>query len=587
MKTVQNKSLGVSDVGRSSGKRTILVRFKIVLCLVFLILAIGNQKILGQGVGISEIPITPDASSILELKSSLRGFLAPRMTTAERLAVSSPATGLLVYDTTTKSFWYYDGGWKAFASGAWGTSNQLLGMNNAGDANEYKTLFGSINIVVTHAPGSITLNTIQDITTASSPTFAGLTLTSPLTVPNGGTGLTTFGGANTILYTSAADNLAWVSPSIAAGQFLQTNTAGSAPTWKSVLDVTNGGTGQSSPLIPGGVLYGSTATAAGVTAAGNTGQMLRSTGLGMPIWSTPTYPNSATLGKIMIGDGTNWVETNTTYPISTTINQLLYSPSNNTITGLPTLNNGVLVTDVTGVPQWALKTIFTSSALTDGHIYVGNASSVATDVAMSGDASIINTGAVTVGRINGATLGTTTATNNNILVANGTQWNSVPTSGDVTIDNTGLTTIGTGAVTSGKILDGTIVNADVSNIAAIDFSKLANLPSANILVGSAGNVATATAVSGDATISNTGVVTVGRINGSPLGITTATNNNILVADGSQWNSVAMSNDATISNAGALTLVNTGVSAGPYGSSTEVGTFTVDSKGRLTAAANVT
>jgi hypothetical protein len=293
----------------------------------------------------------------------------------------------------------------------------------------------------------------------------------------------------------------------------------------------------------------------------------------MPVWSNPTYPNSATLGKIMRGDGTNWLETNTTYPNSTTINQLLYSPSNNTISGLPTLTNGVLVTDGTGVPQWANKTIFTTSVLTNGHIYVGNASDVATDVPLSGDATIINTGAVTVGRINGAMLGTTTATNNNILVANGTQWNSVPTSGDVTIDNTGLSTIGTGAVTSGKILDGTIVNADVSNTAAIDFSKLANLPSANILVGSAGNVAAATAVSGDATISNTGVVTVGRINGSPLGITTATNNNILVADGSQWNSVAMSNDATINNTGSLTLVNTGVTAGPYGSGTEVGTFT--------------
>lgn len=56
---------------------------------------------------------------------------------------------------------------------------------------------------------------------------------------------------------------------------------------------------------------------------------------------------------------------------------------------------------------------------------------------------------------------------------------------------------------------GSIVNADVNAAAAIDFSKLAALPSADILVGSAGNVPTATAVTGDVTINNTGVTAIG------------------------------------------------------------------------------
>jgi hypothetical protein len=51
-----------------------------------------------------------------------------------------------------------------------------------------------------------------------------------------------------------------------------------------------------------------------------------------------------------------------------------------------------------------------------------------------------------------------------------------------------------------------IVNADISTSAAIAFSKLAALNSANILVGNGSNVATAVAVSGDVTISNAGVV---------------------------------------------------------------------------------
>lgn len=43
-------------------------------------------------------------------------------------------------------------------------------------------------------------------------------------------------------------------------------------------------------------------------------------------------------------------------------------------------------------------------ALVDGHILVGSGSNVATDVAMSGDATIVNTGAITVSAVNGNTI---------------------------------------------------------------------------------------------------------------------------------------------------------------------------------------
>lgn len=58
-------------------------------------------------------------------------------------------------------------------------------------------------------------------------------------------------------------------------------------------------------------------------------------------------------------------------------------------------------------------------------------------------------------------------------------------------------------------LTGSIVDADLSASAAIAFSKLATLSSGNILVGSAGNVATSVAMSGDTTISAAGAVTIG------------------------------------------------------------------------------
>lgn len=81
--------------------------------------------------------------------------------------------------------------------------------------------------------------------------------------------------------------------------------------------------------------------------------------------------------------------------------------------------------------------------------------------------------------------------------------------------------------------------------------------------------------------------TVVNINGVPLGTTTATSKNILIADGTNWVSRAASGDLTISaNTGTFTLNNTAVSAASYtvnGSAL----LTVDAKGRLTAASNVT
>jgi hypothetical protein len=95
----------------------------------------------------------------------------------------------------------------------------------------------------------------------------------------------------------------------------------------------------------------------------------------------------------------------------------------------------------------------TGIGLTNGHIFVGNASNIATDVAMTGD---------------------------------------------VTITNAGVTAIAAGV----------IVNADINAAAAIAFSKLATLASGNILVGSAGGVPTSVAMSGDATIVAAGTLTI-------------------------------------------------------------------------------
>jgi hypothetical protein len=61
----------------------------------------------GTSVGLGTI--TPDASAILELSSTTQGFATPRMTTLQRNAIVAPTIGLLIYNTSSSFFNYWDG----------------------------------------------------------------------------------------------------------------------------------------------------------------------------------------------------------------------------------------------------------------------------------------------------------------------------------------------------------------------------------------------------------------------------------------------------------------------------------------------
>ncbi|WP_044397451.1 hypothetical protein [Lacinutrix sp. Hel_I_90] len=51
--------------------------------------------------------MSPDASSALDINSTIGGILTPRMTTAQRMAISNPANGLLVFDISENAFYFY------------------------------------------------------------------------------------------------------------------------------------------------------------------------------------------------------------------------------------------------------------------------------------------------------------------------------------------------------------------------------------------------------------------------------------------------------------------------------------------------
>ena len=110
-------------------------------------------------------------------------------------------------------------------------------------------------------------------------------------------------------------------------------------------------------------------------------------------------------------------------------------------------------------------------ALADGKIFVGNDAGVAVDVTMSGDVTIINTGATTIGadkvtntklanitrgsiKVGGASNAPTdlvAKTDAQMLIGDGTDIKSVEITGDVTILKTGETSIGADKVTKTEI----------------------------------------------------------------------------------------------------------------------------------------
>jgi hypothetical protein len=232
----------------------------------------------GQNVGISTAVITPDASSMLEVRATNKGVLIPRVAltaTNDAATVPAAATSLLVYNTATAGVspnnvvpgYYYNAGtpavpvWTRFASGnstAWtingnaGTSiaTNFLGTTDAVDFGIRTTnveririaaagnvgvgmsapasLFHSAGQISSGIPsgglggaaantGSVLLYNSSNgntITLQSGVTTATHTLTLP----------TTQGGAGTYLRNDGAGNLTWVTAGAASMSYSQTTT---------------------------------------------------------------------------------------------------------------------------------------------------------------------------------------------------------------------------------------------------------------------------------------------------------------------------------------------------------------------------
>jgi len=86
------------------------MRIKIIF--VYLILTLTTFTVFSQNVGINDDGSSPDQSAMLDIKSTRKGLLIPRMTESQRNSISSPANGLFViteYSNDRYCFEVYDG----------------------------------------------------------------------------------------------------------------------------------------------------------------------------------------------------------------------------------------------------------------------------------------------------------------------------------------------------------------------------------------------------------------------------------------------------------------------------------------------
>jgi hypothetical protein len=104
-------------------------------------LAVLTTPAKAQSVGVGTT--SPHASAQLDVSSTNKGMLVPRLTTAQRTAIAAPATGLLVYDTNQNQFVFYNGSdWTNIPTGSGGGSTSWT----VNGTNQYSNVADNVGI---------------------------------------------------------------------------------------------------------------------------------------------------------------------------------------------------------------------------------------------------------------------------------------------------------------------------------------------------------------------------------------------------------------------------------------------------------
>lgn len=255
----------------------------------------------------------------------------------------------------------------------------LLGYYVSGDA----ATLASVNKVVITAPASDATLTIVDgktLTVSNTLTLAGADDTSAPTFP---------AGAGTVAYTGTLTNTKWC---LSDGETISCTQDAPVGTG-TITGVGNIVSGPSFTVaVPGLWLNFTNATSGTVllqTVAGALGTQTIS--LPAQTGTVQVATSSTTAGKVLQATTSSGLAaySTATYPLTTTVNQILWSSSANVVEGLATGNNGVLVTGAGGIP--AIGTNI-PTAVTIGSAYIYRASG--TDVAVADGGTNISSYAV-------------------------------------------------------------------------------------------------------------------------------------------------------------------------------------------------
>lgn len=83
---------------------------KLLIASSMLLLIAAANKVSAQSVAINSSGTAADTSALLDLTSTAKGILVPRMNQTQRNAIYQPAAGLLIYQTDNTPGFYYNSG---------------------------------------------------------------------------------------------------------------------------------------------------------------------------------------------------------------------------------------------------------------------------------------------------------------------------------------------------------------------------------------------------------------------------------------------------------------------------------------------
>lgn len=211
-----------------------------------------------------------------------------------------------------------------------GTLGQVLTSQGGGALPQWTTVTGT---------GTVNPGLINQLAFYAA---AG-TVLSGLATANNGVLITSAGGIPSISSTL---------PSAVQGNITTVGTITSGIWQGTDIALAKGGTGATLTASLGGIVYSTASAFAILAGTATANQMLMSGAAAPPVWSTATFPSTAgASGTILRSNGTNWVNSTATFSDTYTANNILYSNGANTVTGLATANNGVLITSGTGAPS--------------------------------------------------------------------------------------------------------------------------------------------------------------------------------------------------------------------------------------------